>query len=102
MLPTAESMTRAGRAGLRPEEIIAVWGAGGADFNEALCADRGVRCVISKASGETGGVESKSEAARRLDIPLILISRPKEPEGAERITGPEKLLEWCVMRNEGR
>jgi cobalt-precorrin 5A hydrolase/precorrin-3B C17-methyltransferase len=102
MLPTSESMTAAARAGLEPREIIAVWGAGGADFNEALCADRGVKCLISKASGDAGGVLAKAEAAGRLGIPIILISRPKEPEGVERVKNAEELLGWCGARSSRR
>jgi cobalt-precorrin 5A hydrolase/precorrin-3B C17-methyltransferase len=98
MLPTAESMTKAVRAGLGPMEIIASWGAGGADFNAALCAERRVKCIISKASGEAGGVEAKAEAAGRLGIPLILISRPEESDDMERAVDIEELLQWCDVR----
>ncbi|MDR3254977.1 MAG: precorrin-6A reductase [Synergistaceae bacterium] len=98
ILPTAESMTTATKAGLEPREIIAIWGGGGADFNEALCADRGVRCLISKASGDAGGVLAKAAAAKELDIPIILISRPKEPEDMERFNSAGALLEWCGAR----
>jgi cobalt-precorrin 5A hydrolase/precorrin-3B C17-methyltransferase len=94
VLPASESLLLAERAGLEPREIIAAWGAGGAAFNEALCADRNIRCIISKESGEAGGVDAKALAAARLDIPLILIRRPKEPD-LERIGDVSILLDWC-------
>jgi precorrin-3B C17-methyltransferase len=80
---------------LAPSEILAVWGPGGADFNEALCVDRRVRCVISKASGEAGGVEAKAEAAKKLGIPLIMIRRPDEPDGLSCVSDVDGLLKWC-------
>ncbi|MDR1943810.1 MAG: precorrin-6A reductase, partial [Synergistaceae bacterium] len=95
MLPTVDSMRAAERAGLEPCEIIASWGPGGADLNEALCVDRAVKCVISKESGEAGGVQSKALAAQKLGLPLILIRRPSEPEGLNRTDDPNALLEWC-------
>jgi cobalt-precorrin 5A hydrolase/precorrin-3B C17-methyltransferase len=93
-LPTSASLLQAEKAGLEPKEIIAAWGAGGADFNEALCADRTVKCVIGKESGEAGGTSAKALAAARLGIPMILIRRPKEP-ALERISEISALLEWC-------
>ena len=93
-LPTSESLLLEERAGLEPKEIIAAWGPGGAAFNEALCADMNIKCIIAKESGEAGGVNAKALAAAGLGIPLILISRPKEPD-LERISETASLLAWC-------
>ncbi|MDR1137223.1 MAG: precorrin-6A reductase [Synergistaceae bacterium] len=95
MLPTAESMRQAERAHLSPREIIAMWGSGNADFNETLCRDKKVRCIVSRESGPQGGVSDKAEAARRLGIPLVLIARPREPEGVTKVNTLEELLGWC-------
>jgi cobalt-precorrin 5A hydrolase/precorrin-3B C17-methyltransferase len=95
ILPASESLAKAERAGLAAKETVAVWGAGGADLNAALCAENEVKCVISKASGDAGGINAKAEAASRLDIPLVLISRPEEPGGLLRVTSIEELLNWC-------
>ncbi|MDR1133549.1 MAG: precorrin-6A reductase [Synergistaceae bacterium] len=95
VLPTAESMRLAERAGLLPKEIIASWGAGNADFNEALCRDRNVLVIVSRDSGAQGGVGDKAEAARRLGIPLVLVSRPEEIAGIARVDDAEGLLRWC-------
>jgi cobalt-precorrin 5A hydrolase/precorrin-3B C17-methyltransferase len=95
MLPTSESLRQAERARLSPREIIAMWGAGNAGFNEALCADRNVRCIVSRESGPQGGVADKAEAARRLGIPLVLVARPGEPEGVDRVNDLDELLIWC-------
>lgn len=95
MLPTVESMRRAERAGLEPREIVAIWGAGNAAFNEALGRDRNVRCIVSKESGTEGGVAAKGEAAVKLGIPLILIARPPEAAEVERAAALEEVLAWC-------
>jgi precorrin-6x reductase len=95
MLPTVESMRLAELAGLRPMEIIASWGAGNADFNEALCRDRNVRAIVSRDSGAQGGVADKAEAARRLGIPLVLVSRPEEIPSIARVRDAEELTRWC-------
>jgi cobalt-precorrin 5A hydrolase/precorrin-3B C17-methyltransferase len=95
MLPTVQSIKEAERAGLSPREIVATWGPGDADFNVALCREKNVRCVVSRESGTHGRVAEKAEAARRLEIPLVLIARPSEPEGITQIDNFDKLLEWC-------
>ena len=95
MLPTEQSMRQAASAGLLPQEIIALWGAGGADFNESLCSEYGVRCIISKASGEAGGVPAKYAAAKRLSIPLILIRRPDDSSESVKVSELSELLRWC-------
>jgi precorrin-6x reductase len=91
-------MKRAEASGLDAREIVAIWGAGDANFNEALCRDRNARVIISKESGGAGGVDAKAEAARRLGIPMILIARPAEPEGVEAIGAVDGLLRWCEAR----
>jgi precorrin-6x reductase len=36
-----------------------------------------VDCVVTKESGEAGGLQSKLDAARTMGIPLIVVERPK-------------------------
>jgi len=98
MLPTEESMRLAAEAGLDPRETIAVWGAGDADFNEAVFRARKARAVITKASGREGGEGAKAEAASRLGIPLIVIARPADPDGIAAARNTEELLAWCAAR----
>jgi precorrin-6x reductase len=40
-------------------------------------------------------VADKAEAARRLGIPLVLVTRPSEPEKATRVNDLRELLNWC-------
>ncbi|MDR1965473.1 MAG: precorrin-6A reductase [Synergistaceae bacterium] len=94
MLPTAPSIAQAS-ACLDPREIVAMWGAGDADFNEALCRGRNVRCIVSRESGPPGGVAEKAAAAARLGIPLVLIKRPAENPMTTRVMSKDELLSWC-------
>lgn len=98
MLPTEQSMKEAAEAGLDPREIIAIWGAGGAAFNEALYAERKIKCVISKASGNIGGVSAKGEAAANAGVPMVLVARPEEPEGIDEVSDMSGLLQWCACK----
>jgi precorrin-6x reductase len=94
MLPTVESLRQAERAQVSPTEIVASWGPGGADYNEALCRDRDVKCIVSRESGLPGGVAGKALAAGKLGIPLVLISRPAENPGIVRIQNVGELSDW--------
>jgi precorrin-6x reductase len=40
-------------------------------------------------------VADKAEAARRLGIPLVLVSRPEEIPSVARAYAAEDLLRWC-------
>jgi precorrin-6x reductase len=76
VLPTEESLCEARRAGLEPKEIVALWGAGSVHLNEALLLETGAAGMLSKDSGEEGGLRNKIEACRNLGLPLVLLNRP--------------------------
>jgi precorrin-3B C17-methyltransferase len=46
-------------------------------FNEALWRDLKIDCVITKDSGDAGGFQAKVAATQTLNIPLLVIKRPK-------------------------
>jgi len=47
------------------------------EFNKSLMKELGIDVIVTKESGEIGGVLSKIEAANELGIDIILINRPK-------------------------
>lgn len=49
-----------------------------ADANERLIRQIRAEVLVSKDSGESGGVEAKLAAAKRAGIPVVLIRRPEE------------------------
>ena len=50
------------------------------EFNESMMKEYDVKLVVTKESGNTGGTPSKIEAARKLDIPVVVVKRPKISE----------------------
>ena len=81
VLPEVESIRACRELGLTPAEIIAIQGPLSVELNAALFTAFQAGVVVSKESGETGGTREKAEAARILQIPLILVSRPPKPQG---------------------
>ena len=47
------------------------------EFNKALMKEYNIKAMLTKESGESGGAEEKINAAIELQIPVILIKRPK-------------------------
>lgn len=63
--------------GLPPANIIAAKGPFTKEFNQSLFKEYGADVIITKASGDSGGLKSKIEAAVELGIAVIVIQRPK-------------------------
>ena len=64
-------------SGIPLSRICAMQGPFSAAFNEELWKQWQIDCVVTKESGDAGGFQSKLLAARKLQIPLIVIQRPK-------------------------
>lgn len=60
-----------------PGHIFAMKGVASAELNIALARQCGAAAIVSKDSGLAGGLREKMQAAAQLDIPLLLIDRPK-------------------------
>lgn len=63
--------------GLPPANIIAVKGPFTKEFNRSLFKEYGADVIVTKASGDSGGLKSKIEAAVELRIAVIVIRRPQ-------------------------
>ena len=46
-------------------------------LNAALWRDQRIDCVVTKDSGEAGGFFAKAKAAAALNIPLLVVKRPR-------------------------
>jgi len=66
------------------------------DAEEALMRDARIETLVSKNSGGAA-TYAKIEAARRLSIPVIMLTRPPLPE-VERTHDLERALEWIDHR----
>jgi precorrin-6A/cobalt-precorrin-6A reductase len=76
ILPVAESLEKCLKLKIKPANIIAMQGPFEQEINEIIFKRYNAAVVISKESGPAGGVAEKISAAKSLNIPVILISRP--------------------------
>lgn len=60
--------------------------------DRALMEARGIEMVVSKNAGGTGA-SAKLEAARALDLPVLMIDRPALPQRAE-VAHSQDVLDW--------
>ena len=65
--------------------IVAMQGTYSKEFNKAIMEEYNIAAIITKESGESGGAENKINAALELDIPVVLIKRPKVEKLANHI-----------------
>lgn len=77
VLPLEFSIKKCKNLGINEDHIIAMEGIFSKEFNKALMNEFQTDLVITKESGDVGGLPSKLEAAIELDIDIILINRPK-------------------------
>ena len=67
---------RAVELGIPRERICAMQGPFSSEFNQALWRSWKIDAVITKDSGYAGGFDAKVDAARALNIPLVVVRRP--------------------------
>lgn len=75
--PMPGSLEAAQQAGIPTRNLMAMLGPFSAEQNASQWRHWGIQAVISKDSGEAGGALSKLDAARELNIPLIVLRRPQ-------------------------
>ncbi|OLO42772.1 precorrin-6A reductase [Alkalihalophilus pseudofirmus] len=77
MLPRKDNMEKCEELGVQQKNIVAIQGPFSKELNIALFKQFDVTLMITKESGKVGSVDEKVEAARELNIPIIMITRPK-------------------------
>ena len=77
ILPKPESLQIALASGFTSERLICLRPPINLELETALWRQWQISLVVTKASGKAGGEEIKIQVAEKLDIPLIIISRPK-------------------------
>jgi len=75
--PEPEFIQRAIDLGVPRSHICAMQGPFSEAFNTALWRDLKIDCVITKDSGDAGGYQAKVAATQALNLPLLVIKRPK-------------------------
>lgn len=76
VLPLVSVIKKCEELGFNPGNIAAVQGPFSKALNREMFFHYHASVVVTKESGNTGGVKEKLEAARELDIPVIMIKRP--------------------------
>lgn len=77
ILPTAEVLAECEALGLTPKQIVAMQGPFSVELNVELFRHAGAEVIVTKDSGQIGGVDTKIAAAEILKIPVVIIDRPK-------------------------
>jgi len=65
------------RQGFSPRNLIGMQGPCSREMNRAILMDYEISVLVTKASGSSGGLPAKIEAAREINIPVVLIERPE-------------------------
>jgi precorrin-6A/cobalt-precorrin-6A reductase len=76
ILPRAESIRACLRAGIEKRSIISAKGPFSVKQNRAHIRRRSIGVLVTKDSGEAGGVPAKLEAARQERCEVVIVKRP--------------------------
>lgn len=77
VLPDPEIIKKCSDLGMGPGDIIAMKGPFSEGLNRAMLEECEADVLVTKESGQIGGVETKIAAAMSLEISVIVIKRPK-------------------------
>lgn len=89
VLPHPESAAACRAAGLADDEVITGRGPFSVDENIAAIRQHGIGTLVTKESGDAGGVPEKIEAARREGCRVVIVDRPEPRTGNARGTVDE-------------
>lgn len=81
VLPCEESIKLCRSAGFRMSNIICMQGPFSKDFNSAIIKETGVKYLVTKNSGKSGGFDEKVQAVKECGAELIIIDRPRTESG---------------------
>ena len=77
ILPTSEVLSQCEELGFNPKNIVALQGPFSTELNMELFKSYNAEVIVSKESGKIGGADTKLTAAKKLNLPVVLIDRPK-------------------------
>ena len=77
VLPTAEVLTLCETLGLLPKQIVAMQGSFSVALNVELFRHANAEVIVTKDGGQIGGTDTKLLAAEILNLPVVMIRRPK-------------------------
>lgn len=77
VLPTSQVLARCESLGFKPKQIVAAQGPFSQEWDEAMFKQLKIEVVVAKESGKVGGTPEKIQACLNLNLPLVLLKRPK-------------------------
>ena len=77
ILPTADVLTLCENLGLSPKQIVAMQGPFSVALNVELFRHASAEVIVTKDGGQIGGADTKIAAAEILNLPVVMIRRPK-------------------------
>lgn len=81
LLPIGEQIEKCRLLGFPSAHLIAMQGPFSQEMNECFLSHAEARYLITKESGDLGGVEEKIKACEKKGVQVIMINRPKEEKG---------------------
>jgi precorrin-6A/cobalt-precorrin-6A reductase len=93
VLPTEAGLRACAKAGLEPHDVVALQGPASAELDAALLRHLGATVLVSKDSGDIGGLREKLRAAELAGATAVVVERPAEP-GAVSTTA--EVLDWLA------
>ncbi len=82
----------------RHSEVIAARGPFTAAHERRLLLERGIDALVTKNSG-AAAVGAKLLAARELGLPVIMVARPKPPDGVELVATAAEAMAWLERQH---
>jgi precorrin-6x reductase len=76
VLPSPESLAACAAAGLEPRDVIAMQGPTSAELDAALLHHLGATVLVTKESGDAGGLGEKLRAAELAGATAVVVERP--------------------------
>lgn len=94
ILPTAEVLSECEKF-LSPKNIVALQGPFSTELNAELFKHVQAEVIVTKNSGEIGGTDTKIAAAKKLNLPVVVIKRPEifYPRVAKSFNEVKKLID---------
>lgn len=98
VLDHPSSMEACRRAGLDTEEVVPANGPFSVQENSLIITRYDIGVVVTKDSGEAGGIPAKIEAARNCGCKIVVVDRPPRPEtGYSSIHSLMKSVRFCLQ-----
>ena len=98
ILPSPKIISKLLDNGISMENIIAIKGPFGLEINNGIIKEYNIKALITKDSGEEGGMKEKIDSALLNNVKIIVIKRPKMAYGIE-FNDIKEMLNFIVLNN---